>query len=94
MSRAPERTCIGCRRARPKAELVRLVRAGDGRVAVDRDGCAAGRGAYVCASLECVTKALAKGRLEHAFRRPCTRPAGGAAEMLAEAGRWDEGDAS
>ena len=87
MSRAPERTCIGCRRARPKAELVRLVRAGDGRVTVDRGGCAAGRGAYVCASLECVTKALAKGRLEHAFRGPCTRPAGGAEGVLEEAGR-------
>ena len=94
MSGAPERTCIGCRRARPKAELVRLVRAGDGRVAVDRDGSAAGRGAYVCGSLECVTKAMAKGRLEHAFRRPCTRPAGGAESVLAEAGRRDEGGAS
>jgi predicted RNA-binding protein YlxR (DUF448 family) len=94
VSRAPERTCIGCRRTRPKAELVRLVRAGDGRVAVDGDGCAAGRGAYVCAALECVTKALAKGRLEHAFRRPCTRPAGGAESLLAEAGRRGEGGAS
>ena len=90
MSRAPERTCIGCRRARPKAELVRLVRADDGRVAVDRDACAAGRGAYVCASLECVTKALAKGRLEHAFRGPCTRPAGGPEGVLEEAGRQVE----
>jgi len=94
VSRAPERTCIGCRRARPKAELVRLVCTTDGRVAVDRDGCATGRGAYVCPSLECVTKALAKGRLEHAFRRPCTRPAGGAEGVLAEAGRRDEGGAS
>ena len=85
MRRAPERACIGCRQARPKAELVRLVRSGDGRIAVDRRWRAAGRGAYVCASLDCLTKALAKGRLEHAFRRPCARPVGGAEEILAEA---------
>jgi len=94
VSRAPERTCIGCRRTRPKADLVRLVRAGDGRVAVDRDGRLAGRGAYACASVECLTKALAKGRLEHALRGPCIRPTGGAESVLAEAGRHDESMAS
>jgi len=66
---APTRTCLGCRTARPKRELVRLVRRADGRVVVDARG--PGRGAYVCAEPGCVEKALKAGRLGHAFRAAC-----------------------
>jgi hypothetical protein len=58
---------------RAKAQLIRLVRDEGGVVQVDRDGRAAGRGAYVCATADCVEKALQAGRLGHAFRR-ATRP--------------------
>jgi predicted RNA-binding protein YlxR (DUF448 family) len=64
----PTRTCLGCRRRRPKGEMVRLVRRPDGRVEADR--AAAGRGAYVCATGECLERALKPGRLGHAFRKP------------------------
>ena len=65
---APERTCVGCRRRRPRASLVRLVRARSGVVAVDRHGARPGRGAYVCADdVACVERALKPGRLAHAF---------------------------
>ena len=67
-SHAPTRTCLGCRRRRPKRELLRLVRRSDGRV--DADGTASGRGAYVCAERECLERALKPGRLAHAFRKP------------------------
>ena len=87
MTREPQRTCIGCRAVRDKTALLRLVRAADGRVAVDRRGAASGRGAYVCAELECLKKALAKGRLDHAFRRASTPPVAGAEGVLAEAAR-------
>jgi len=66
---APIRTCLGCRKARPKRELVRLVRRADGRVVVDERG--PGRGAYVCAEAGCVERALKGGRLSHAFRAAC-----------------------
>jgi uncharacterized protein len=66
---APTRTCLGCRTARPKGALVRLVRREDGRVVVDASG--PGRGAYVCAERGCVERALKTGRLSHAFRAPC-----------------------
>jgi hypothetical protein len=65
----PVRTCVGCRRLRPKAELVRLARRADGRVG--RDPLGAGRGAYVCRDAECLERALKPGRLAHAFRKPC-----------------------
>ena len=82
MTVAPQRTCIGCRKVRPKASLVRLVRGADGRVQVDDSGRGEGRGAYVCPDPGCLGKALHAGRLGHAFRRPCEPPASGAAAIL------------
>ncbi|MGI9031561.1 MAG: YlxR family protein, partial [Ilumatobacteraceae bacterium] len=43
---APLRTCVGCRRRRPQAELVRCAVTPDGRAVVDRR--AVGRGAWLC----------------------------------------------
>jgi hypothetical protein len=65
----PQRTCIGCRQVKAKGELLRLARQLDGRVEVDGRG--PGRGAYVCASEECLGRALKGGRLTQAFRKPC-----------------------
>ncbi|PYN65228.1 MAG: DUF448 domain-containing protein [Candidatus Rokuibacteriota bacterium] len=68
-SAIPWRTCIGCRKVKPQADLMRLVRGPDGRVEMDRRG--PGRGAYVCTSEECIGRALKGGRLAQAFRKPC-----------------------
>ena len=64
----PIRTCLGCRRRRPKGEMLRLVRAANGSIRVDVTG--PGRGAYVCRDPECRERALKPARLAHAFRRP------------------------
>lgn len=61
MKHVPERTCIVCRSQRDKSELIRIVKTKDGAVVVDTSGKAAGRGAYVCRSSECIS-ALAKKR--------------------------------
>jgi hypothetical protein len=82
----PTRTCIGCRRARPKRDLVRLVRGRDGRVTVDERGEAPGRGAYVCRDGQCVEKALRAGQLAHAFKRPSEPPTTGAPGILGTSG--------
>jgi predicted RNA-binding protein YlxR (DUF448 family) len=71
VKRGGDRTCLGCRRVRPRGELVRLVSGGDGRVRVDPRGRAAGRGAYVCPDAACVERGLERGRLRHAFKTPC-----------------------
>jgi len=63
----PQRTCVACRRVRPKRELVRVVRALDGHVRVDPSGRAAGRGAYLCRSATCWERALKRQSLEHAL---------------------------
>ena len=64
----PQRTCIACRSKRPKRELVRVVRAPDGHVAVDETGKRNGRGAYLCPSRECWQRALSEGLLNRALR--------------------------
>jgi predicted RNA-binding protein YlxR (DUF448 family) len=66
---APLRTCVGCRRVRPKAELVRLVRTSAGVAVPDAQG--RGRGAYVCPDSACVKRAAKPGRLQQAFRKVC-----------------------
>ena len=49
----PTRSCIACRTARPKRDLLRVVRAPDGQVAIDPTGRAPGRGAYLCRDASC-----------------------------------------
>ena len=66
---------MGCRQPWPKARLIRLVRRADGTVTLDASAGNPGRGAYVCASDECVTRGLRRDRLAHAFRKPCHVPA-------------------
>src|SRR5262249_34803256 len=63
----PERTCIACRQARPKRELIRIVRTPQGHVEMDPTGKKSGRGAYLCAKRSCWEPALRKGRLEREF---------------------------
>src|SRR5262249_20448477 len=66
----PSRTCLGCRRARPQRDMVRLIRLPNGTVVVDGGKRAAGRGADVCPDAACLERGLSRGRLGHAFRKP------------------------
>ena len=52
---------MACRTARPKRELVRIVRTPDGRIVLDESGRQPGRGAYVCRTASCLTIANTKG---------------------------------
>jgi predicted RNA-binding protein YlxR (DUF448 family) len=88
-SLAPIRTCVGCRKARAKVELVRLVRADGGAVVVDVNGRMPGRGAYVCADAGCLERGLRRDRLAHALRGPCRVTADLGAAVLAAAGARD-----
>ena len=68
--RVPNRTCVACRTVRPKRELLRIVRTASGDVILDETGRAAGRGAYVCRTGDCLDKALTKGALSRALKTP------------------------
>ena len=66
----PLRTCVGCRQVRPKRELVRVVRTPQGEVELDPTGKRAGRGAYLCPSVECLEKARRTHQLERTLQHP------------------------
>ena len=68
----PDRTCIGCRYAKDKRELIRLVRTPQGEVEVDPTGKRPGRGAYLCPRLECWQKGLKGGGIERRLRAKLT----------------------
>jgi predicted RNA-binding protein YlxR (DUF448 family) len=81
----PQRTCIACRETEAKRALVRVVRAPDGRVALDATGKANGRGAYVHETRACWDEALKKDRLGRALN--VTVPAEDLEQLRAHASR-------
>ncbi len=58
----PLRQCIACRELKEKKSMLRIVKNAEGKIFLDFSGKAAGRGAYICDSTECVHK-LRKSRL-------------------------------
>ena len=63
----PMRMCVACREMRPKKELIRVVRTPEGGVTLDRTGRANGRGAYLCDSVDCLSRAVKTRALEIAL---------------------------
>ncbi len=49
---------------------MRVVRTPAGNVTLDESGRAAGRGAYVCRTAECLDQAITKGALSRALKTP------------------------
>lgn len=54
----PIRTCTGCRQAKEKKDLIRIVRNKEGEVFADATGKQNGRGAYICPNKDCFEKAI------------------------------------
>lgn len=67
MKKIPQRTCLGCNETKPKKELIRIVKQNDGKIFIDKEGKANGRGAYICNNIECLNKAIKSKRLEKSF---------------------------
>ena len=63
----PMRMCVGCAQMKPKKELLRIVKSPEGEIHFDRVGKAPGRGAYICSSKECLTRAVKQKQLERAL---------------------------
>lgn len=65
--KVPMRMCTGCGEMKSKREMVRVVKSPEGEISLDLTGKKAGRGAYVCRSIDCLQKARKARRLEKAF---------------------------
>jgi predicted RNA-binding protein YlxR (DUF448 family) len=108
MGPGPIRSCAGCRRRRPQAELIRIVRRPDGTVLVDPgtpEICGRGerrlpprlpgRGVYVCAEERCVRRAAGSGALKRGLRLEGPVPPGvtaGLMERIAAQAARSEGE--
>ena len=62
----PIRTCVACRTAKPKKELIRVVKSNE-NISLDLTGRANGRGAYVCRDAECIKKLKKQKILNRVF---------------------------
>lgn len=65
----PLRKCISCNQARPKKELVRIVKTKDGEILLDLTGKVNGRGAYICPSIECLDNAIKSNKISRNLGR-------------------------
>ena len=63
----PLRMCIACRQLKEKRDMLRVVKNAEGKVFIDFSFKAAGRGAYICDSEECVKKLRKYKLLNKAF---------------------------
>jgi len=70
MKKIPERMCVICKTRREKKDLVRVVLHPDETVTFDPTGKAAGRGAYLCKSEECIKAELKAHRLARGLKHP------------------------
>ena len=83
-SKRPLRTCAGCRKRDRREALLRLVASGDGRRPVaDVIQRLPGRGVWVHRRPDCLERAVSRGALRRALRRPIEATPG---SIAAEAG--------
>lgn len=61
------RVCVGCGHARPKKELLRIVKRQDDQLEVDLDQRKPGRGAYICPTTACALSAKTKRGFNRSF---------------------------
>lgn len=67
MKHIPLRMCVACRCMKPQNELIRFVK-NEGKPMLDTEKKMFGRGAYLCRSTECITKAKKKNVLARHFK--------------------------
>lgn len=64
----PMRQCIGCGEMRSKKEMMRVLKTPEDEIVLDVTGKKNGRGAYLCKSGECLSKARKNKGLERSFK--------------------------
>ena len=73
VKKVPLRKCTGCGEMKNKKEMLRILKTTEGQIVLDRTGKQNGRGAYLCQSGECLTKAFRSKGLERSLK--CAIPA-------------------
>jgi predicted RNA-binding protein YlxR (DUF448 family) len=66
--KVPMRQCVGCGEMKSKKELLRVIKTPEDEIVLDTTGRKNGRGAYICASMECLKNAQKKRGLERSLK--------------------------
>ena len=66
--KVPMRQCVGCAQMKSKKELLRIIKTPEGDIVLDVTGKKNGRGAYICASMECMKTARQRKGLERSLK--------------------------
>ncbi len=64
----PLRQCVGCGEMKGKKEMLRVLKTTEGPIVLDTTGKKNGRGAYLCKSGECLSKARKNKGLERSLK--------------------------
>ena len=64
------RKCTGCGEMKNKKEMFRVLKTPEDEIILDATGRKNGRGAYVCPSVDCLTKAVKSRGLERSLKVP------------------------
>ena len=63
------RKCVGCGEMKSKKEMIRVLKTSEEEFVLDATGKQNGRGAYLCPSKECFSKAVKSKGLERSFKQ-------------------------
>ena len=66
--KVPMRQCVGCAEMKSKKELLRVIKTPEDEIVLDVTGRRNGRGAYICASMECLKNAQKRHGLERSLK--------------------------
>ena len=67
--KVPMRKCVGCGEMKSKKEMIRVLKTSEEEFVLDATGKQNGRGAYLCPSKECFSKAVKSKGLERSFKQ-------------------------
>ena len=68
VKKVPMRQCVGCAQMKSKKELLRVIKTPEEEIVLDTTGRKNGRGAYICASMDCLKNAQKKRGLERSLK--------------------------
>ena len=66
--KVPMRQCVGCGEMKSKKELLRVIKTPEEEIVLDATGRKNGRGAYICASMDCLKTARQRKGLERSLK--------------------------
>ena len=69
MKNKEQRKCISCNKIDKKENLIRIVKNKNGKISVDFEQKADGRGAYICKNEECLSKMIKSRKLNKSFKQ-------------------------